>query len=328
MGNDTSTRPGCPKAHPTWPGTSPGMGHLLLWAPRSSESPPSQSGISFLGSNLNLLSFSSNPFSLVLVLHALVKRPSSSSCRLTSPIIKTKFWKSPVTQSSPARESNLKRRNNPGGRTASPPPWERSVFPSQGHPTTPAPRCDSRGRSPEQRGLPDQRGHRAVLCPPAPPARIPPHLSAWADFMMCVRAALIFHGPKVKSRRVLWKTGCMAASSPPSRRHQAAGAERRSPSLPVSSRTVLTAASWPRNRRPVAFPLPGPRGAEPRRRRPRNPGRHREERCQQSDVENPALLLGSSEPTSAVFSPGQERHGAPGGGPTEGSESDKATDLR
>lgn len=45
---------------------------------------------------------------------------------------------------------------------------------------------------------------------PAPPRPLPPHLSACADFMMCVQTALSFHGPKVKSRRLLWKTGCMA----------------------------------------------------------------------------------------------------------------------
>ena len=38
-----STRPGCPKPHPTWPWTLPGRGRpQLLWATCSSASPPSQ----------------------------------------------------------------------------------------------------------------------------------------------------------------------------------------------------------------------------------------------------------------------------------------------
>lgn len=53
---------------------------------------------------------------------------------------------------SPARESNLKTRNNAGrpaklGRRRSPPPCN-TLFLSQGHPTPPAPRCEGQGRSP------------------------------------------------------------------------------------------------------------------------------------------------------------------------------------
>lgn len=74
----------------------------------------------------------------------------------------------------------------------------------------------------------------------------------------------------------------------------------------------------PRNHRPVAFPLPGARGA----RRRWKPGIRREVGCQQGEGGDPACLLGSSEPASAVFCPGQKRHGAPGAGSAEGNEND------